>query len=1077
MDDPDSEPTGDVEWLRECFARDLSALGDLRNRLPRQLRPSIRTLATAAQVSHGSVENWLAGRVVPENAEPLLRAVELLRSAAERAATPRPSGVDAPTPRPSGRDSRTSRPSRTDSLLDAEGWRRRHRAVKEAEQRRARIEQSGKRALASLTAADVRSRRAALAAPSRPVREWGAAALGVHPAVPGRRADGRGGPGFVLPAFVPRAHDAELTGAVAGAAASSRSVLLVVRGGSCSGKTRSLTEAVTRCAEMAEWTLHRPRTVGDTLELLAPDMLPPRSVLWLDDLHEVLRGADGETLAAALSSRLDRPGPLLVAGTIWSGEHDTLTRLPDAGAADPHGRARRLLDAAFRTVVVPPAFDGAALEALERAAIGDSSLREAVERSRDSMITQTLAAGVQLVEAWDAAGKAQPPLRYAWAVVTAAMDAGRLGWAGPLPEAFLRDAAPGYLTDDERAAAPADWFEAALAAARRKVLRTAAALEPVALPTGMGARPGLLRLNDYLDAHARDVRRCSPPHHFWNAAAHHATRREDLGVLADRAADRRRMRAAERLYVLSARAGSPFAFRRAHGMLTRAGRHAEAADLVRTALDGGPAEVDAEAVDVLWESGDVPGAEDYAHRAAGRGRPRALAALAVRYDKHRDDEAAERFARLAADLGDPSACTYLAEGRAILDGSRNHLYRYAAERGDPAGHVGVGHLLTWAGDQEEAEEHYRLAAEQDHPQGLAALARRRIDAGDLRGAEALLLREVVHEDDRLHVELALAYERAGDPAGAERVAFFTARRREPAAVVELVLHRERAGDRAGAVRLALCEETRGSRGAAAALVRHRAEGNDLAGAERVALLAAEQGDPWVLDALALNVDDPREAERFALLAAGHGCPRALVVLGQRVMGVDAGTAERLFLLAADHGDLEGYDWAGWLHQNRREFAEARRLFRAAADRGHQDSCETLARLLENDGERREAEHYARRAQRAYLGIVLNHLNRNRLQDAAHFARLAAEQGDLHPYVVLRQKARETGGPEAEEAVAHETRLTTQRFEQLYRDAVDRGEVLKAAQFLWMLEKVDAPTADRLTTHCADESHPYDWLTP
>jgi len=93
-------------------------------------------------------------------------------------------------------------------------------------------------------------------------------------------------------------------------------------------------------------------------------------------------------------------------------------------------------------------------------------------------LTQTLAAAPQLVARWQDAQAASP---YRWAVLTAALDAARLGARPPLSAGFLRAAAPGYCTSAQQAEAPASWFEQALAYATGK-LHGAAALAPLPGP-------------------------------------------------------------------------------------------------------------------------------------------------------------------------------------------------------------------------------------------------------------------------------------------------------------------------------------------------------------------------------------------------------------------------------------------------------------------------------------------------------------------------------------------------------------------------------------------------------------------
>jgi len=127
-------------------------------------------------------------------------------------------------------------------------------------------------------------------------------------------------------------------------------------------------------------------------------------------------------------------------------------------------------------------------------------------------LTQTLAAAPQLVARWQDAQTASP---YAWAVLTAALDAVRLGTRAPLSDDYLRAAAPGYCTSQQQAEAPGNWFEQALAYATTKMHGAAAAPSPAA--AGMGRITGHIAA-DYLIQHAsRERRYTRVPASTWNA--------------------------------------------------------------------------------------------------------------------------------------------------------------------------------------------------------------------------------------------------------------------------------------------------------------------------------------------------------------------------------------------------------------------------------------------------------------------------------------------------------------------------------------------------------------------------------
>ena len=165
-------------------------------------------------------------------------------------------------------------------------------------------------------------------------------------------------------------------------------------------------------------------------------------------------------------------------------------------------------------------------------------------------LTQTLAAAPQLVARWEDAQTASP---YAWAVLTAALDAARLGARAPLSADLLRAAAPGYCTSQQQAEAPDNWFEQALAYATGKLHGAAAALSPAG--AGMGQVAGYT-VADYLIQHAsRERRYARVPASTWDAVLSHIRDPADAARLADSARNRLLYRYAIPLYRHAADAG------------------------------------------------------------------------------------------------------------------------------------------------------------------------------------------------------------------------------------------------------------------------------------------------------------------------------------------------------------------------------------------------------------------------------------------------------------------------------------------------------------------------------------------
>ncbi len=335
-----------------------------------------------------------------------------------------------------------------------------------------------------------------------------------------------------LPPYVERDFDPALRAAVT--AASARSGLVLLVGGSSAGKTRSLFEAVT--AALPDWWLAHP---ADDDEIRALAALPARrTVVWLDELQRFLA-------AAPAVHQLSRT--TLVVATLWPQEY--LPRIVPGPAPTPtETQQRRLLDAAA-VIDVPDRF-GAAELARARALAGDARIRVALGTD-DGGLTQVLAAGPALVRWWEHA-----PDPYAKATITAALDVRRLGARRPVSRELLAQAAPAYLDSAHLATAPAGWLDGALAYASSPLHGAAASLSPVAARLG---RIAGYAVADYLHQHALRVRRdVQVPDAVWDAIVRHHDP-TDTSALAASALSRARHRQAAALYRRAAAAGDPFA--------------------------------------------------------------------------------------------------------------------------------------------------------------------------------------------------------------------------------------------------------------------------------------------------------------------------------------------------------------------------------------------------------------------------------------------------------------------------------------------------------------------------------------
>ncbi|MEV6824778.1 hypothetical protein [Amycolatopsis sp. NPDC051102] len=333
-----------------------------------------------------------------------------------------------------------------------------------------------------------------------------------------------------LPRYVRRAHDDRLEQVVA-RAADGESAMAVLVAGSSAGKTRACWEALEQLRADGRWRLWHPYDpTRPEAALEALDLVGPRTVVWLNETQEYLKGRHGERVAAKIRSLLSDAGraPVLVLGTLWPEYHTDLTR--ESGS-----QVRLVLDGTV--IEVPEGFGGDDLARLKESAVADTRLAWAAAHADDGQITQCLAGGPALLERYYGASAA------AKAFIQVAMDAVRMGHRNALPRELLETAVDAYLTDAQYSGLEGNWQETAFADISAPCK---GALGPVTrIPERANSRerrksrtrqpePGepLYRLADYLDQYGRTQRADHiPPVGFWTAAVLSA-KPESLASLA-----------------------------------------------------------------------------------------------------------------------------------------------------------------------------------------------------------------------------------------------------------------------------------------------------------------------------------------------------------------------------------------------------------------------------------------------------------------------------------------------------------------------------------------------------------------
>ena len=754
-----------------------------------------------------------------------------------------------------------------------------------------------------------------------PVAQWDLRRLGVHAAISvAGTADG------VPPEYVPRDRDGGEFGVRARVAAAARRggfVLLV--GGSSVGKTRSAAEAVK--ALLPDWWLVHPGTPHEVAALAAAPAR--RMAVWLDELQHYLDGADGLT-ATVVQALVNPPHPAVVIGTLWPDLYNRYTAMPTPGGADPHARERQLLDLA--TVIrIGPVFTSAEHARACAAAGHDPRLRIALGVAGYGL-TQTLAAAPQLVARWQDAQTADP---YAWAVLTAALDAARLGARAPLSNDFLRAAAQGYLTSQLQAEAPQDWFERALDYAKAKLHGAAAALAPAG--AGVGQVAGYTPA-DYLVQHAtRERRSARVPAAIWEAALDRVHDPADSARLAASAANRLLYCYAIPLYRHAADAGDADAAYQLVGLLAERGELDETEQILRRWAATGEPLGSNQLAELLAERGDLDRLADLAD--AGDGN--AAAVLAELLAERGDLEEAEQILRASVDAGNSDVALQLAAvlaERGDLDGLRAR-----ADVGDEFAAAVLADLLTERGDPGQAEQVIRARADAGDA-GAArslALSRARLlaERGDLDEAEQIFRTCADAGDRHAAVQLAELLAERGDldglrgcaDAGDEAAAWQLARLLAERGDLDGLRGRAEAGDEAAAWQLARLLAERGDLDG----LRGRAEAGDEAAAWQLARLLAERGD---LDGLRGRAEagDEAAAWQLARLLTQRG---DLDGLRRGAEAGDEAAARALAELLAQRGDVDG--------------------LRALANAGDGNAASRLPELLIQQGRGEEAERLRR----------------------------------------------------------------------------------------------------------------------
>lgn len=730
--------------------------------------------------------------------------------------------------------------------------------------------------------------------------------LGVHASI---RVDGAGDDD--LPSYVERDVDSGERGVRALLAkAAERGGFVLLVGGSSVGKTRCAYEAVR--AVLPDWSLIHPADPDDIAELGARP--PHRTVVWLDEIQRYFGSERGLT-GGVVRAMLNAASPVVIVGTIWPDRFLGLTETPAYGGSDPNAEEREVLELA-EVVLVASTFTAAEQERAEAAAAADRVLATALDTVGYGL-TQTLAAAPQLIRHWEIAKTVHP---YAWAVLVAALDVSRLGAESALPEALLRRAAPGYCTDQQRAEAPADWFETGLAYATRKLYGATAALTPVG-GTEMGQTVGYV-VADYLLQHVGRARMAERvPAGAWDAILAHLSDTDDVLSVAESASARLLHRYAVPLFRRAADAG-----------------HRKATDQWVVHV-GDPAGIEDLRARATYDSYDNE--DSYDSREACEAAVESLAEALVRLGEL--DRLRELFRPTAR--YEPGWPVSRRLAQVLADRGATGELRALADRGDDAAAEQLAAILARRGDADGLRARARSESSIVVPTYDDSPAWSRRVKREQTAARARLASYLAHRDDLAELaartdapaarRLFTLLRHRGDLAGLRRLA--DARREDCRAIrtelVQLLAHRGEVeelmslaarGDEMLLHRIAEVFVHRGALDELQALTRYQWTAADLladvladrgaitrlsefaagdgCGADKLVEVLTSRGDLAALRAFVSVDTDGTAKQRLNTILVNRG---ALDELAARVRQGDSDATRKLAHVLADRGDADG----------------------------------------------------------------------------------------------------------------------------------------------------------------------------
>ena len=578
--------------------------------------------------------------------------------------------------------------------------------------------------------------------------------------------------------------------------------MVVLYGPATAGKSRTATALLKRL--FGDRHLYVPAEVGSLRALLDSGHQPQDAVVWLDNLEEYLgdRGID-----RAVLSRLCPPGrgDVTVVATLRYEEyrkHGLETgAVQSEDEKQPHPAGTALLrELKNQGRLFSLAAD---LSATERAGIartqadarsGDTRLSEAAESDRG--FGEHLGAGEEMMQRWIGCGNTLEKLGAAY--ISAAVDARRAGYHGPIPTKDLAELADGYLPENLRNRGNLPTPRDAVTWATQPVVGTETSsclilhrsggyrAEDYLIdradtpPSPLAGKPihdaiwsTVLSLADleHLNAiglAAHLTGNYDVAHTAWRRAAH-AGDTEAMLNLGNVLHDLGDIEQAETWYHKAINAGHTNAMLNLGNLLDDRGDIEQAETWYHKAINAGHTNAMLNLGNLLRAQGHTTQAETWYHKAIEAGDTGAMSNLGVLFHKRGNTQQAETWYHRAIEAGDTGASFNL--GVLFCEQGDTEQaetwWRKTIDAGNTNAMFHLGNLLRIQGHTTEAETWYRNAIEAGHTKAMLNLGVLLHDQGDPEGAETWYRNAIEAGHTKAMLNLGVLLHDQGDPEGAE----------------------------------------------------------------------------------------------------------------------------------------------------------------------------------------------------------------------------------------------------------------------------------------------------------------------